>query len=362
MNSAHKKSAPCPESFCKRVADTYRAITVSDGAGNVTRLAEHVPPRISGYELGADIYCPKEKGAAGGHALWVASVDHSSGVSGFGFRRWCRFNIVPCSVSAIRSDRAVLRPLYSGFHLPHRPVEFSNASSRRKRIGFAGEEPSNLSLSDLPSSGLVMDYAPGVSDSFRPCRFLSARNTLSGRNPAGLFAGATGGCLSRFSAIRQPSAFGFGFLDKFLFLRHREMNSAQNRIGFSSRSVVLSSGGADSRFSVTSHPFGSMPCRRNSTRASSFIQLPRLTPSRSAAASSCSLNSGASLTLNMGDFPDPFGLLSLLMAGMYRPGEVVLITLGLYTNVRTPKKTTPRTARTVPGRLTTTLSEVTSWL
>ncbi|MFX2608992.1 hypothetical protein [Enterobacter mori] len=39
MNSAHKKSAPCPERLCERVAYTYRAITVSDVAGDITRIA-----------------------------------------------------------------------------------------------------------------------------------------------------------------------------------------------------------------------------------------------------------------------------------------------------------------------------------
>lgn len=101
-------------------------------------------------------------------------------------------------------------------------------------------------------------------------------------------------------------------------------------------------------------PFGSMPCRRNSARASSFIQFPRLTPSRSAAASSCSLNSGTSLTLNIGDFPEPFGLLSLLIVDMYRPVEIVLIVLGLYTNMHILKKTTPQSAGTLLRRLTST--------
>lgn len=111
---------------------------------------------------------------------------------------------------------------------------------------------------------------------------------------------------------------------------------------------------------VLDQPFGSIPCRRNSARANSFIQFPRLTPSRSAAASSCSLNSGITLTLNMGDFPDPLGLLSLLIVDMYRPVEIVSIALGLYTNTCIPKKTTPRKClQPQPGRLTKPLVEVT---
>lgn len=93
------------------------------------------------------------------------------------------------------------------------------------------------------------------------------------------------------------------------------------------------------------YPFGSMPCRNNSLRARSFSQLPRLTFSRSAAASSCSLNSGTSLILNIGDFPAPFGLLSLFTVDMYRPVEIVLMLLGLYTNIFNPDRTTPRSAR-----------------
>lgn len=91
-------------------------------------------------------------------------------------------------------------------------------------------------------------------------------------------------------------------------------------------------------------PLGSMSCRSNSLRARSFSQLPRLTLSRSAAASSCSLNSGASLILNIGDFPAPFGLLSLFIVDMYRPVEIVLMTLGLYTNIFNIDRTTPRSA------------------
>ncbi len=91
-------------------------------------------------------------------------------------------------------------------------------------------------------------------------------------------------------------------------------------------------------------PFGSMPCRSNSLRARSFSQLPRLTLSRSAAASSCSLNSGTSLILNIGDFPAPFGLLSLFIIDMYRPVEIVLNMLGLYTNIFNIDRTTPRSA------------------
>ncbi len=91
-------------------------------------------------------------------------------------------------------------------------------------------------------------------------------------------------------------------------------------------------------------PFGSIPCRNSSLRARSFSQLPRLTFSLSAAASNCSLNSGTSLILNIGDFPAPFGLLSLFTVDMYRPVEIVLMLLGLYTNTFNLDRTTPRSA------------------
>lgn len=101
-------------------------------------------------------------------------------------------------------------------------------------------------------------------------------------------------------------------------------------------------------------PFGSMPCLLSSARASSLNQFPRLMPSRSAAASSCSLNSGISLILNIGDLPAPFGLLSLFTVDMYRPVEIVSCLLGLYTNMYSPNKTTPSNGITSTERGLTT--------
>lgn len=46
------------------------------------------------------------------------------------------------------------------------------------------------------------------------------------------------------------------------------------------------------RSNIGYQPFGSIPCRRSSARANSFIQLPRLMPSRSAASLSCWRSSG----------------------------------------------------------------------
>lgn len=101
-------------------------------------------------------------------------------------------------------------------------------------------------------------------------------------------------------------------------------------------------------------PFGSMPCRRNSSRASSFNQLPRLTPSRSAASLSCCRNSGVILIWKVGERPSPFGVLSRLIVDMYVRNLIAWILLCTYVITTNMQKTTPRTAGTVPGRLTST--------
>ena len=98
------------------------------------------------------------------------------------------------------------------------------------------------------------------------------------------------------------------------------------------------------RSSAMRYPLGSMPCLRSSCRASSLNQFPRLTPSRAAAFSSCSLNSGSRRKLNRGDLPAPFGLLSLLIVDMYIPVEIVSISLGIYPNMLHVGKTTPCSA------------------
>ncbi len=107
------------------------------------------------------------------------------------------------------------------------------------------------------------------------------------------------------------------------------------------------------------HPFGSIPCRKSSLRASAFSQLPRLTPSRLAASFSCWRSSGVIRIWKVGDRPSPFGVLSLLMVDMYVRNSLLWILLCTYVITTYVKKATPRTARTVPRRLTKPLSEVT---
>lgn len=101
-------------------------------------------------------------------------------------------------------------------------------------------------------------------------------------------------------------------------------------------------------------PFGSIPCRRNSSRANSFNQLPRLTPLRSAASLSCCRNSGVIRIWKVGDSPSPFGVLSRLIVDMYVRNLIAWILLCTYVITTNMQKTTPRTAGTVPGRLTST--------
>ncbi|VAC60762.1 Uncharacterised protein [Enterobacter hormaechei] len=107
-------------------------------------------------------------------------------------------------------------------------------------------------------------------------------------------------------------------------------------------------------------PFGSIPCRRNSARANSFIQLPRLTPSRSAASLSCWRNSGVIRIWKVGDSPSPFGVLSRLIVDMYVRNPLAWTLLCTYVNTANIQKTTPRTVVAVPGRLTKPLYEVTT--
>lgn len=105
------------------------------------------------------------------------------------------------------------------------------------------------------------------------------------------------------------------------------------------------------------HPFGSMPCLRNSDLANSFNQLPRLTPSRLAALSNCSLNSGVNRMLKIGDFPAPLGLLSRLIVDMYGPVEIVSKTLGPYTNMMFEEKIAkPGSVPPLTGPLTTAVN------
>lgn len=104
-------------------------------------------------------------------------------------------------------------------------------------------------------------------------------------------------------------------------------------------------------------PFGSIPCRRNSALANSFIQLPRLTPSRLAALSNCSLNSGVNRMLKIGDLPAPLGLLSRLIVDMYGPVGIVSKTLGPYTNMMFEEKIAkPGSVPPLTGPLTTAVN------
>lgn len=157
---------------------------------------------------------------------------------------------------------------------------------------------------------LAYHSAGGVKAEYR-CSYLSIESQIC--NSAGNKKGSTANATSL----------------NCIFLRYRINQSAHHSVNLFWRKV---------------QPFGSIPCRNNSLRARSFSQLPRLTFSLSAAASNCSLNSGTSLILNIGDFPAPFGLLSLFTVDMYRPVEIVLMLLGLYTNTFNLDRTTPRSA------------------
>lgn len=99
-------------------------------------------------------------------------------------------------------------------------------------------------------------------------------------------------------------------------------------------------------------PFGSIPCRRNSARANSFIQLPKLTPSRSAASFNCWRSSGLILIWKVGDQPSPLGVLSRFIVDTYVRNLLTWILLCTYVNTSGIEKTTPQTVGAVLGRLT----------
>lgn len=107
-------------------------------------------------------------------------------------------------------------------------------------------------------------------------------------------------------------------------------------------------------------PLGSMPCRLSSLRANSLSQLPKLTPSRLAASFSCCRNSGVMRIWNVGDRPSPLGVLSLFIVDMYVRKILILASLCTYVITWDIKKATPRSAGTLPRRLTKPLSEVTN--
>lgn len=106
-------------------------------------------------------------------------------------------------------------------------------------------------------------------------------------------------------------------------------------------------------------PFGSIPCRRNSALANSFIQFPKLTPSRSAASFSCWRSSGLILIWNVGDQPSPLGVLSRFIVDTYVRNLLTWILLCTYVNTSSIEKTTPQTVGAVLGRLTKPLIGVT---
>ena len=108
-------------------------------------------------------------------------------------------------------------------------------------------------------------------------------------------------------------------------------------------------------------PFGSMPLVMSSRRASSFSQLARLVPSRSASASSCAFSSGLMRIWKGGDLPAPRGWLSRTIISfsvdMCTPIDLSLILLGVHTNMCISKNTTPPNGITSTERgLTTTVS------
>ncbi len=137
-------------------------------------------------------------------------------------------------------------------------------------------------------------------------------------------------------------------------LRSLRYDSRANFIGFFGEIVFVS---GDAGFFAICQPFGSMPCRRNSSRASSFNQLPKLTPLRSAASLSCWRNSGLMRIWNVGDHPSPFGVLSRLIVDTYVHNLLTWILLCTYVITAGIKKATPRTGGTEPRRLTTNVSE-----
>ncbi|TQN82560.1 UNVERIFIED_ORG: hypothetical protein FHU01_3203 [Citrobacter freundii] len=158
-------------------------------------------------------------------------------------------------------------------------------------------------------SGAKGGYCSGCSLALRRWRRFSSCSTFSGKNPACLFSGADDFVSGCFSVIHQP--------------------------------------------------FGSIPCRRNSARASSLNQFPKLTPSRSAALLSCWRSSGFIRIWKVGDHPSPLGDLSRLMLDMYVRNLLAYDSLGTYVNTYCSNMTTPRTVGAVTGRLTKPLIEVT---
>lgn len=105
-------------------------------------------------------------------------------------------------------------------------------------------------------------------------------------------------------------------------------------------------------------PFGSIPRLRNSALPNSFSQLLVLVFSACASSSNCLRNSAGMRIGSIGDLPPPFGCLSRDI-DMYMPIGLWLTQIGIYTNMCESTKTTPRSAGTLPRRLTKPLIGVT---
>ena len=105
-------------------------------------------------------------------------------------------------------------------------------------------------------------------------------------------------------------------------------------------------------------PLGSMPRFFSSALPNSLSQLARLTPSLLASISNCSFSSGGMRIWKAGALPVPFGCLSRLMiVDMCVPIIVRFLSIGTHLITVLSKKTTPRSAVTLPERLTTKVSE-----
>ncbi|WP_407208304.1 host cell division inhibitor Icd-like protein [Citrobacter freundii] len=105
-------------------------------------------------------------------------------------------------------------------------------------------------------------------------------------------------------------------------------------------------------------PFGSIPRLRNSALPNSFSQLLVLVFSACASSSNCLRNSAGMRIGSIGDLPPPLGCLSRDI-DMYMPIGLWLTQIGIYTNMCESTKTTPRSAGTLPRRLTKPLIGVT---
>lgn len=104
-------------------------------------------------------------------------------------------------------------------------------------------------------------------------------------------------------------------------------------------------------------PFGSMPLRRNSARANSLNQLPKLIFSPPETSFSCWRKSGLMRIWKVGDNPSPFGDLSLLTVDMYVRNLLICSLLRTYINMCYVIKAMPCGASTLTGHLTTSDTE-----